>query len=336
MVNLPIGIFCGRLAVVIEKIYQTGIIVRRFCLATSAWLAMNARAGESCNRARGTGCDPPSPAPRNPRATFCASCVCAARGGRRVRGRAERTIVFTASSASAEAAVEVLCVSLDGSAEQPADEPAEERGSDLAPVLRVKRGAVMAVVVTVIVVMLRLMVPCMGRRRWRVMRDLVPGCRTHWRGMGHRVCPSWCFRRLRRMLGRSRCLCRVRDRRVALCRWRLLRRCLHRRRGLALRRRVPLRSGHRRAAKSAAHRERHNNLLYCLVHCRVPFVVRASPFSRLHKDRTIRRNFLTNDFEADNRSDKSATRDHEIRLTKAITDTLRVLQRGSVAPRRTM
>ena len=73
-----------------------------------------------------------------------------------------------------------------------------------------------------------------------------------------------------------------------------------------------------------------------LVHGMVPFVIRASPFSRLHKDRTIRRNFLTNDFEADNRSDKSATRDHEIRLTKAITDTLRVLQRGSVAPRRTM
>ena len=52
-----------------------------------------------------------------------------------------------------------------------------------------------------------------------------------------------------------------------------------------------------------------------LVHDMVPFFVRASPFSRLHRDRTIRRNFLTNDFEADNRSDKSATRDHEIRLT---------------------
>lgn len=35
-----------------------------------------------------------------------------------------------------------------------------------------------------------------------------------------------------------------------------------------------------------------------LVHCRVPFVIRASPFSRLHRDRTIRRNFLTKDFEA--------------------------------------
>ena len=73
-----------------------------------------------------------------------------------------------------------------------------------------------------------------------------------------------------------------------------------------------------------------------LVHCRVPFVIRASPFSRLHKDRTIRRNFLTKDFETDNRSDESAARDHEIRLAKAIADALRVLQRGSVAPRRTM
>ena len=33
-----------------------------------------------------------------------------------------------------------------------------------------------------------------------------------------------------------------------------------------------------------------------LVHGVLPFVVRASPFSRLHKDRTIRRNFLTKDF----------------------------------------
>ena len=186
-----------------------------------------------------------------------------------------------------------LCVSLDGSADQSADEPAKERGSDLAPVLRVERGAVMAVVVTVIVVMLRLMMLRVRRGRRRVTRYLVPWCRAHRRGMSRRVCPSRCFRRLRRMLGRSRSLCGVRNRRVSLCRWRLLRRCLHSRRGLALRRRVPLRSGHRRATKSAAHRERHHHLLYCLVHCRVPFVVRASPFSRLHRDRTIRRNFLT-------------------------------------------
>ena len=34
-----------------------------------------------------------------------------------------------------------------------------------------------------------------------------------------------------------------------------------------------------------------------LVHGMVPFFVRASPFSRLHKDRTIRREFLTKVFE---------------------------------------
>ena len=191
-----------------------------------------------------------------------------------------------------------LCVSLDGSSDQSADEPAEERGSDLAPVLRVERSAVMAVVVAVIVVMPRLMMLRVRRGRRRVTRDLVPGRWMHRRGMRHRGCPSRCFRRLRRMLGRSRRLCRVRIRRVSLGRWRLLCRCLHRRRGLPLRRRVPLRSGHRRATESAAHRERHNHLLYCLVHCRVPFVIRASPFSRLHKDRTILRNFLTKDFEA--------------------------------------
>ena len=155
----------------------------------------------------------------------------------------------------------------------------------------------MAVVVAVIVLMPRLMMLRVRRGRRRVTRDLVPGRGMHRRGMRRRVCPSRSLRRLRRMLGRSRSLCGVRNRRVSLCRWRLLCRCLHRRRSLALRRRVPLRSGHRRAAESAAHRERHHNLLYCLVHCRVPFVVRASPFSRLHKDRTIRRNFLTKDFE---------------------------------------
>ena len=89
------------------------------------------------------------------------------RGGRRVRGRAERTTFFTASSASAEARDEVLCVSSNRCSDQSADEPAKERGSDLAPVLRVERGAVMAVVVTVIVVMLRLMMLRIRRRRRR-------------------------------------------------------------------------------------------------------------------------------------------------------------------------
>ena len=47
-----------------------------------------------------------------------------------------------------------------------------------------------------------------------------------------------------------------------------------------------------------------------LVHCRVPFVDRARPFSRLHKDRTIHRKFLTKDFEA---VMLGASRDHETR-----------------------
>ena len=194
----------------------------------------------------------------------------------------------------------------------------------------------MAVVVAVIVLMPRLMMLRVRRGRRRVTRDLVPGRGMHRRGMRHCGCPSRCLRSLRRMLGRSRSLCGVRNRRVTLRLWRLLCRCLHRRRSLALRRRVPLRCSHRRAAECAADRKRHHHLLYCLVHCRVPFVVRASPFSRLHKDRTIRRKFLTKDFETDIRSDESAARDHEIRLAKAIADALRVLQRGSVAPRRTM
>ena len=50
-----------------------------------------------------------------------------------------------------------------------------------------------------------------------------------------------------------------------------------------------------------------------LVHGVGPFFIyRASPFSRLHKDRTIRRKFLTKDFETDTRSDESAARDHEL------------------------
>ena len=47
-----------------------------------------------------------------------------------------------------------------------------------------------------------------------------------------------------------------------------------------------------------------------LVHGMVTFFVRASPFSRLQKDRTIRRNFLTKDFEA---VMLGASRDHETR-----------------------
>ncbi len=49
---------------------------------------------------------------------------------------------------------------------------------------------------------------------------------------------------------------------------------------------------HRRRAHDAADRERKHHLLYCLVHCRVPFNFRASPFSRLRDGRTIYGKFL--------------------------------------------
>ena len=89
----------------------------------------------------------------------------------------------------------------------------------------------------------------------------------------------------------------------------------HRSGSFALGRRIASGSRHRRSARlshssacsrphglrarlrggyeSAADRERHHHLLYCLVHCRVPFILRASPFSRLHRVRTSRLKFLT-------------------------------------------
>ena len=49
---------------------------------------------------------------------------------------------------------------------------------------------------------------------------------------------------------------------------------------------------HSRSAKCAADCESHHQLLYGLVHCRVPFVLRASPFSCLHNVRTLRLKIL--------------------------------------------
>ncbi len=60
---------------------------------------------------------------------------------------------------------------------------------------------------------------------------------------------------------------------------------------------VSLGSRHRRRAHDAADRERQHHLLYCLVHCRVPFNFRASPFSRLHNARIFDKNFLTGELE---------------------------------------
>ena len=175
----------------------------------------------------------------------------------------------------------MLCVSLDGSADQSADEPAKKRGSDLAPVIRVQCAAVTAVMVAIVMVMLRrLMAFHMRRRRWRVTSHIIP-----W------SCVSWSVMRLRGHF--CGCFCRVFGWSRNPERMRLLRRCVHRRRSLVLRWRIPFRSGHRRSTESAAHRERHHHLLYCLVHCRVPFVFSARPFSRLQKVRTLQWKFLT-------------------------------------------
>ena len=185
----------------------------------------------------------------------------------------------------------MLCASLDGCPDQSANEPAKERGSDLAPVLRVESAAVVAVVVVIVVVAIRLMMLHMRRKRRCVTRYLVLGFQARVRYM--------CFR-----LHSRRCSCGVPRRCRGLSRPRFPCGSLHRRRCFPLGWSVSLRCGHSRAGESAADRERHHNLLYCLVHCRVPFVIRASPFSRLHRVRTIRRNFLTKFSRRTNRGQK--------------------------------
>ena len=169
----------------------------------------------------------------------------------------------------------LLCVSLDGSADQSADEPAKKRGSDFAPVIRVQCAAVTAVV------MPRLMAVCHGRRRRCMAGDLMPGFRAH----GRYVCFRLHSHRCRRCMPRGG---------RSFRRMRLLHGSLHRRRRFPPGRSASFRSRHRRSAESAADRECHHHLLYCLVHCRVPFILCASPFSRLHRVRTHRRKFLTN------------------------------------------
>jgi len=97
-----------------------------------------------------------------------------------------------------------------------------------------------------------------------------------------------CFR-----LHSHRCRCGVSGRSRGFRRMRPLRGRSHRSGSLALGRRIASGSRHSRSAESAADRESHHQLLYCLVHCRVPFVLCASPFSRLHRVRASRRKFLT-------------------------------------------
>ena len=155
----------------------------------------------------------------------------------------------------------VVCLRLDGSSDQPADKTAEERGTDFAPVLRVEGVIVMVVMV------LWCMMPCWRRRRRGVAYNLVPRHMVPCRG-----CVT-----LRRLPRRCGSLDRVSFRSGSP----------HRRGSLALGRRIASGSRHSRSAERAANRESHHHLLYCLVHCRVPFILRASPFSRLQKVRTL-------------------------------------------------
>jgi len=145
---------------------------------------------------------------------------------------------------------------LDGRADQSANESAEERRSNLAPVLRVERAVV------VVVMMLRLVVVMSGRLV--VVCDLAPRLVLRWsRMMGVAMCR--CLRRLGRgSFGDLLCWSGLR---------RLGRRSLHRRRCLPAFRRIALGCCHCRAAECAADRESQHHLLYCLVHCRVPFGV---------------------------------------------------------------
>lgn len=155
------------------------------------------------------------------------------------------------------------------SADQPTNKTAEERGADFAPILRVER-VVVAMVMAMVV--LRRVMPLRRRRRRSPVDDFA---------LRRVPCGSnMVFRRLPRRGG-------------SLDRASFWRRRSHRRGCFAAVWMVAFWRGDYRSAKYAAYCESHHQLLYCLVHCRVPFVFRASPFSRLHRVRTSRQKFLT-------------------------------------------
>ena len=166
---------------------------------------------------------------------------------------------------------------LDACADETADESAYERRADLAPVLGVE-GAV-------VVVVLRPMVPGGGLRRTDMVRVPVPRfgldemdvCGRLRRGLRRGVRRNG---RLRRRLG-----CVLLDR---LC----LRYCRRLSGGMVS---APG-CGVRGSANGGANRQRQHQCLECLVHCRVPFCLRASPFSRLHHVRGAWHLLLTKHF----------------------------------------
>ena len=66
-----------------------------------------------------------------------------------------------------------------------------------------------------------------------------------------------------------------------------------------------------------------------LVHCRVPFILCASPFSRLHRVRTIRREFLTKDLDIHQQQFKIRTGKRIISCWR--NHQLKVLHRGGLS-----
>ena len=141
----------------------------------------------------------------------------------------------------------------DRSADKPSDKSADKRRPDFAPVLAVESA---------VVVMLRLIMLCWRRRSRSVAHYLMPRIV---------LCVSGVV------------LCRLLCRSRSLCRMSFLRRSLHCRRSLSSGRRISFRCRHRGSAKCAANRQRHHHLLYCLVHCRVPFVF-AQAHSRAYTE----------------------------------------------------
>ena len=138
------------------------------------------------------------------------------------------------------------------SADQAADETTDQAGAHIAQVVAVTRR--------IVVVMVMRVVP-RGRRRGRMMRDLVPRLVALHRSSV--VVASRRLGHLRCLGGRFRCL------------------RPHGSRGLAALRRIALGSCNRRSAENSANCHGQHQLLDCLVHCRVPFFALRKPILAL-------------------------------------------------------
>lgn len=152
-----------------------------------------------------------------------------------------------------------------GRPDQSANESAEDGRSDPASVIPMARRIFVAAA------MFRLVAYSGRRRRGRLMvDDHMPG--------------SLMCRSRANLYNRSRrCFRLVLGWSMFFCRMDIPGRRFHRRRRLSSVRSIPFRSGEGRSAKRSAKRERQHHFLHRVVHCRVPFVVRASPFSRSHQ-----------------------------------------------------